>query len=68
MTLAQATAHLFESEPFRTDEKKSATLRVNRRRLQNGSLGMGAIVDLLIRYGYKIEARPPARRKAKARQ
>ena len=64
MTIKEAIKKLLDSDKFQEDSRTDARLRVFRQRYNAGEIKNGAAVNLLINYGYKIEAMEGKRVKA----
>lgn len=57
MTIQKAINDLIQSVAFKEAARTDAKLRVFLGRLRKQEIKTGAMVDLLIRFGYKIEVR-----------
>jgi hypothetical protein len=64
MTIEKAIEHLVISTQFREDAKHDAKLRVFLGRHRKGEIRNGAAIELLLKYGYKISATMPKKKKA----
>jgi len=57
MTIEKAVEDLLNSEEFKADARQDAKLRVFIGRYRKGTVGNGAAIELLLRYGYTIEVK-----------
>lgn len=59
MTIEKAGDHLFKSKKFKEDAKTNAALRVYLGRFKNRKLKNASLIELLVKYGYKLEVYVP---------
>lgn len=59
MNIEQAMNDLVNRSDFRRDAAKIGALRTFRRRYTRGEMKNGAAIDMLIRYGYRIDVKKP---------
>ncbi len=55
MTINQAIRQIIASEPFKEKAKKDAKLRVFLGRFLKGEIKNGSAIEVLLKFGYKVE-------------
>ena len=57
MTIEQAVEKLLNSQEFKDAANKDSNLRVAAMRLKKEGVKYGKAIDLLLKFGYKVEAK-----------